>query len=120
MVSTATAAGTTVPYSAREKSRRRKSGTSGQRAGDGRLAWILILPTGIGFLAFSAYPTLKGLYYSFTDFRVLAPPTWVGLDNYSAMFQDATFWKSFGVTVYFVVLTVAATMVLALAMAVAL
>jgi multiple sugar transport system permease protein len=40
------------------------------------------------------------LYYSFTDFKILESPRWVGLDNYIQMFGDPLFWKSLTNTLY--------------------
>jgi ABC-type sugar transport system permease subunit len=74
--------------------------------GDGRLAWILIAPALIGFLVFFVYPTIRGIYLSFTDFKVLTPPTWIGLDNFKQMLGDDVFWNALFVTVYYVVISV--------------
>jgi multiple sugar transport system permease protein len=74
--------------------------------GDGRLAWVLIAPALIGFLVFFVYPTIRGIYLSFTDFKVLTPPTWIGLDNFKQMLGDDVFWNALLVTVYYVVISV--------------
>ncbi|PUB24775.1 carbohydrate ABC transporter membrane protein 1 (CUT1 family) [Promicromonospora sp. AC04] len=91
--------------------RRRRSGSPAHR-GDARLAWLLVAPAAVGFLVFAVYPTLRGVYLSFTEFRVLTPPTWVGLDNFAELAGDDVFWGSLGVTVYFVVVSVTAGTVL--------
>ncbi|PJJ73355.1 multiple sugar transport system permease protein [Diaminobutyricimonas aerilata] len=104
--------------------RRRRSGAINAHApahrGDARLAWILITPALVGFLVFAAYPTVRGIYLSFTDFRVLTPPTWTGLDNVVRLFGDSVFWSSLAVTVYFVVLSVVIGMAISLMTAVVL
>lgn len=97
---------------------RRRGKPSGARRGDARLAWILITPAAIGFLAFAAYPAVTGIYYSFTSFPVLSPPTWIGVANYITLFHDQVFWHSLGITVYFVVIAVALTMILSIGTAV--
>jgi ABC-type sugar transport system permease subunit len=74
--------------------------------GEGRLAWLLISPALLGFVVFAVYPTLRGIYLSFTDFKVLSPPTWTGLDNITRLLGDQVFWSSLSVTVYFVLLSV--------------
>ncbi|HEY2674291.1 MAG TPA: sugar ABC transporter permease [Rugosimonospora sp.] len=89
------------------KSTRKRLVTSPAHRHDARLAWILIAPALIGFLVFAVYPTLRGVYLSFTNFRVLAPPQWTGLANLDRLVHDGTFWNSLLVTVYFVVLSVA-------------
>ncbi|MEV6282485.1 sugar ABC transporter permease [Kribbella sp. NPDC051770] len=73
---------------------------------DARLAWILIAPAVLGFVVFAAYPTLRGIYLSFTSFKVLTPARWTGLANLRHLAHDEMFWKSLLVTVYFVVLAV--------------
>lgn len=50
--------------------------------------WIL------GFLAFSVYPLLSSLYYSFTKFNAVTAPKWVGLKNFQDVFADPLVWKS--------------------------
>ncbi len=54
----------------------------------------------VGFLLFTLYPALASLYYSFTNFKILQSPRWVGLDNYAALIRDPVFWKSIGNTLY--------------------
>jgi multiple sugar transport system permease protein len=83
----------------------RKAVKPSQR-GHGPVALLFIAPAVIGFLIFAAYPTLRGIYLSFTEFHVLTPPRWVGLANIQQMFADDVFWHSLLVTVYFVVLSV--------------
>ncbi|MFI6348343.1 carbohydrate ABC transporter permease [Streptomyces sp. NPDC050560] len=97
-----------------------RRGTAAARRGDGRLAWLLITPAVAGFLVFFAYPTLRGVYYSFTTFHILTPPKWVGLANYREMFGDSVFWHSLLVTVYFVGLSVVVGVLLSLVTAVVL
>jgi ABC-type sugar transport system permease subunit len=86
--------------------RGRRMGSSPAHRGDWRLALVLILPAAVGFIVFAAYPAARGVYLSFTDFRILTPPSWVGLDNYRRLLSDGVFWNSLRVTAYFVVLTV--------------
>lgn len=69
--------------------------------------YIFASPFIIGFLAFTIMPMLYSLYISFTDFRIAAPPVWVGLGNYIRMFtNDPRFVKSVTVTLYYVVVSV--------------
>jgi ABC-type sugar transport system permease subunit len=87
-------------------SRTRMSNSPAHRH-DARLAWVLISPALIGFAVFAVYPTIRGIYLSFTDFQVLTPPRWTGLTNLRRLIHDDVFWHSLLVTVYFVVLSVA-------------
>ncbi|GIF63624.1 sugar ABC transporter permease [Asanoa ishikariensis] len=90
----------------RKNARRTTNPYSPAHRGDAKLAWVLIAPALVGFAVFAAYPTLRGIYLSFTDFAVLSPPEWIGLDNYRQLLGDEVFWSSLGVTVYFVLLSV--------------
>jgi multiple sugar transport system permease protein len=94
-----------APPAATRRTRRRTMRSPAHRH-DTRLAWVLIAPAAIGFLVFAVYPTLRGIYLSFTDFRVLSPPQWTGLANLRTLIHDSVFWNSLLVTVYFVVLSV--------------
>lgn len=76
------------------------------RRGDAKLAWLLITPAVVGFLVFFAYPTVRGLYFSFTTFHILTPAKWVGLANFRELIHDSVFWHSLGVTAYFVAVSV--------------
>jgi multiple sugar transport system permease protein len=80
-------------------------GLRGRRARR-KLAWgvFFISPWIIGFLAFTAYPMLSSLYYSFTDYQVLQPvPNFIGLANYSRMLHDSFFWTALYNTAYLAV-----------------
>ena len=46
----------------------------------------------------------RQVYYSLTDFNMFQTPKFVGLENYSALFQDEKFYKSLGNTLYMTVL----------------
>lgn len=88
------------------------------RGGDGVLAAVFIAPAMLGFLVFLLWPTLRGIYLSFTRFNLLTPAEWVGLDNYVRMVNDPIFWSSLGVTVEYVVINIGVQTVAALAVAV--
>ncbi|CAM5458981.1 carbohydrate ABC transporter permease [Leifsonia shinshuensis] len=54
----------------------------------------LVLPT-IAFFGFWVYlPALYGFYLSFTDSSLIAPPNFVGVDNYTKLVGDPVFWGS--------------------------
>lgn len=60
----------------------------------------------IGFLAFTLYPMLASLYYSFTEYHIRQPSEWVGLLNYRNLFVDPLFWRAIYNTLYMVVIGV--------------
>lgn len=85
---------------------------------DAPLAWLLIAPAVVGFLVFAAYPTLRGIYLSFTDFRVLGDANWIGVDNYVRLLGDGVFWNSLRVTIVYVLLAAGGVIILGLLTAV--
>ena len=82
------------------------------------LAWLFLLPSLIGFITFYAVPGVRGLYISFTDWDMLSAPKFIGLENYSDMFQDKQFWRSLQVTLYYVLLNIPLQTMLAIGLAV--
>lgn len=81
-------------------------------------AFVFISPWIIGFLVFTAGPMIASIYFSFTNYNVLQPPRWVGLDNYRQIFtSDDLFRKSLFNTIYYTVLYVPLHMATALGLA---
>src|SRR3954467_15322305 len=91
---------------------------SAKRRDDTRLAILFIAPALVGFLVFMVWPTLRGIYLSFTKFNLLTPPKFNGLDNYIRMVQDPVFWNAMKVTIYYVVVNIGIQTVFALIIAV--
>lgn len=79
--------------------------------------YILISPFLIGLLAFTAGPLLSSLYFSFTQYDIISPPQWVGLQNYVDLTLDDLFWRSLGVTTVYVLLSVPLGLVFSLGLA---
>jgi multiple sugar transport system permease protein len=90
-----------------QKMREKKTYTALQRQRSEDLAgFAFISPWLIGLLAFTAFPILISLYYSFTDYDILASPVFVGLKNFRRMLGDELFWKSLSVTFYYAFVSV--------------
>jgi multiple sugar transport system permease protein len=82
-------------------------------------AWALILPALIGFLVFYAWPTLRAIEISFTDWNLMREPSFVGFHNYAAMLDDGQFWQGMKVSAYYVALNIPLQTALGLFLAVA-
>ncbi len=82
------------------------------------LGLLFIGPWIVGFLAFTLYPVLASVYYSFCDYDVLSTPVWTGALNYRDMFSDAVFWKALVNTLYFTAFSLPLGLVLAFLVAV--
>ncbi|NDL67085.1 carbohydrate ABC transporter permease [Anaerotalea alkaliphila] len=67
---------------------------------------LYITPWLIGLVVFTAFPFFASLFFSFTDYNLMSSPNFVGIDNYKTMFQTELFWKSFGITMSYVFITV--------------
>ncbi|MFF3324507.1 carbohydrate ABC transporter permease [Streptomyces sp. NPDC002889] len=61
----------------------------------------------IGFGVFFAYPLISTVYFSFMKYDGFAPPTWVGLKNWSYVFNDYPFfWPALRNTLWLVAVMV--------------
>ena len=84
-----------------------------------RLGLVFISPWIIGFLIFTIYPIFSSLYYSFTDYGLFGNPNWVGLQNYINLFtNDDKFFLSLYNTVFFFLLAMPASVVVAIFLAI--
>lgn len=97
----------------------RDHATSSRRTGLPRwlvgLLWIS--PWVVGFLAFMAAPIALSLWYSLTDYTLLQPPEFVGLDNYARIATDAVFWTTVRNTVVFAAVAIPLSTLLSLIIA---
>ena len=82
------------------------------------LGLAFILPATIGLVAFYIWPLVRGIYLSFTEYNLLTPETFTGIDNYKRMVRDDTFWNAVRVTLEYVVINIGLQTLLALAIAV--
>jgi len=81
--------------------------------------YVFILPWLIGFFTFTLIPILVSFWFSFTDFDLLSAPVWNNGKNFIRMFtKDTKYWKSLGVTFYFVFAGVPIRIIFALAVAI--
>ena len=71
-----------------------------------RVGMAFLLPWLIGFFAFTLYPMVASLYYSFTIYHSKRLPDWVGMQNYANLLSDDKFWISLSNTLYMVVVAV--------------
>jgi multiple sugar transport system permease protein len=85
---------------------------------DRRIAWLFLLPVLLGFTVFYVYPTVRGVWYSVTDYSLLNTPSFVGADNYLNLAGDKQFWNALKVTAYYVVVNIGSQTLLALGLAV--
>ncbi|TAJ48190.1 MAG: sugar ABC transporter permease [Herbiconiux sp.] len=66
------------------------------RGGRGRGAyWLYLLPGFVLLTVIVLIPLGWNVYLSFTEWRGIKPPEFIGLDNWIELFGDAAFWASF-------------------------
>ena len=72
-----------------------------------RLGFLYVMPFVLGVLLFKLFPFAMSFALSFTQYDLIDPPTFIGLDNYRELANDdPLFRKSLGVTLLFAVLAV--------------
>ncbi|WP_077624707.1 carbohydrate ABC transporter permease [Sediminibacillus massiliensis] len=84
------------------------------------VAYLFLTPWLIGLLGLTAIPMGASLYFSFTSYDMFTSPTWVGLGNYTEMFEDDKWISSVKVTLTYVFLSVPLQLMFALGVAAAL
>jgi multiple sugar transport system permease protein len=85
----------------------KKASLTGMRRREELTAWLFISPIVLGILIFQLYPTLFSLYISFTQWNLLSPPKWAGLNNYVSLFTtDRFFFNTMRNTTTYAVWTV--------------
>ena len=71
-----------------------------------RRYWLFALPATVVVAAVIVFPWLFTIYMSVNDWNVSGAVTFVGLDNFRALFTDQRFYESVFNTLYFTVLAV--------------
>ncbi len=82
-----------------------------------RTFMLMTIPVVALFFAFNTLPLIKGVIYSFTNFRGYGSYDWVGLRNYIDLFQDVRVGKSYLFTLKMAVAATIVTNVISLVLA---
>ena len=75
--------------------------------------YLFISPWLIGFFAFAIFPMGMSLYFSFTEYDILASPVFNGLANFRRMATDTAFWQALRVTFTYAVFAVTLRLIFA-------
>ncbi|WP_051326117.1 carbohydrate ABC transporter permease [Glycomyces tenuis] len=94
-----------------------KRRSSAIRGGERFAGYTFMLPWIIGTAVFTIGPMVWSLYLSFTDYHLIRGGDWIGLDNYTAMFDDPMFARAVRVTLMYVVFAVPIKLAASLAVA---
>jgi multiple sugar transport system permease protein len=83
-----------------------------------RAGLLFIVPWLFALLVFTAYPVIATFYLSFTEYNIVQPPSWIGLDNYRTMFaDDPAFWTAVRNSAVYALVSVPLKLVIAFALA---
>lgn len=83
-------------------------------------AYTMLIPSLIGVGFFLMVPIALVIAISFVNWNLISAPTFVGLDNYEAMFVSPGFWNSVKVTIIFSLIAIPAAIMIGLLIAVGL
>lgn len=68
-------------------------------------AWCFLIPFLIFYVSFLLFPILRGLYLSFFNAALGRESVFIGLENYATMLKDGGFWEALFNTLFFVVIS---------------
>ncbi len=83
-------------------------------------AWLMLAPATLGFVVFYALPAVRALLISLTEWNLLRPARFIGLDNYRRLLEDGTFWQGLKLSAIYALMNIPLQTVLGLGLAVAL
>lgn len=79
--------------------------------------WWYLIPGLLALLWIIIVPAIWNIYLSFTNYRGIRPPRWIGIDNWSRLIRDATFWASFRNSIWMIVAMVVIPILIGLVLA---
>ena len=74
--------------------------------------YLFISPFILGFLLWFLIPAATAVWLTFTDWNLISPPRYVGLDNIMRLWPDKLFWQSLKVTTIYTLVSVPLSLVL--------
>ncbi len=80
--------------------------------------WLMLAPTLLGLVIGVLGSIVATVALSFTHWDLLTPPTWAGLENYAALFNDAKLWLALTNTIKFSLLYVPAVVIVSMFIAI--
>jgi multiple sugar transport system permease protein len=97
--------------------RKRTSRRLSLAAKEALAGYLCVLLPVIGFFVFLVYPMASSLYFSFTRFRIIDKPVWVGLQNFLSLVKDPIWLTSVRVTIVYAVFSLPLGLIGSLALA---
>ena len=81
------------------------------------LPYLLVSPYLLFVTVFVIFPVLFCFFLTFNKWNIISPMKFIGIDNYSRLFQDRLFWKAIGNTLKFLLLHIPLQLVVSLFLA---
>ncbi|MFW5729509.1 MAG: carbohydrate ABC transporter permease, partial [Spirochaetota bacterium] len=79
----------------------------GLQRGEGVAPYLFLLPFLIVLGIFFVYAGVRAIVFSFTDYNLFNDPSWVGLRNYAALFQERNFITALRNSILFTIVVTA-------------
>ncbi len=67
--------------------------------------YLFLAPALLLLGIFVIYPIIAVIWYSFTDYNIVRPPVFIGLDNYQHLISDPTFWLALTHSIVYLIVT---------------
>ncbi len=81
------------------------------------LPYLFVAPYLLHLIVFVAFPVFFSLFLTFHKWNIISPVEYVGVANYTRMFQDRMFWKAIFNTFKFLLIHIPLQLIFALALA---
>jgi multiple sugar transport system permease protein len=80
--------------------------------------WTLIIPLLLVLAIFMLYPLIYCLFYSFHEWGMRKPPSFIGLENYREVLREPKFWQALFKTAQVLVISIGAELLIAMGISV--
>jgi ABC-type sugar transport system permease subunit len=81
------------------------------------ISYFLVSPYLVHLILFVSFPVIFSVVLTFHKWNIISEMQYVGIDNYTRLFQDRLFWKSLVNTLTFLVVHIPLQIIIALALA---
>ncbi len=81
-------------------------------------AYLYLMPVIIILVVFHVFPIFMSLGVSFFEWDLIGDANYVGIGNYTRLFDDPMFWKSIWNTIYYAALSIPLTILLSMGIAI--
>ena len=68
--------------------------------------YLFISPWLIGTICFALGPIISAIFISFTEWNMISPPTWIGMQHYTSLWGDAVFFTGLKRTLLYAALAI--------------